>query len=250
MTIDDHQLAAAYALDAASPTELAAFESHLRSCPSCAEEVVGFRLTAARLGSVALVPPPAELRERILSLAARTPQERPGEVVRLVPHARGRDRRGLRGGNSRWLAAAAAVLLVAAAGLGISNYAAVQRTHELTASAAAVAEVLNAPDVESVRGPIAGGGSGSIVVSRERGQAVVVTSGLGPAPAGMAYQLWALGDKQPRSRGLLDPTTPAGTAGEVIAWPTDATTFGMTVEPSGGSTQPTTDPILLLDLPT
>ena len=143
---------------------------------------------------------------------------------------------------------AAGALLVVAGGLGIVAYNNAQEIDQLTATAASVAQVLNADDAESVKGEIAGGGTGSLVVSRERGEAVIVATDLAAAPTGSAYQLWAISESGARSRGLLD-TGSNNAAGQVIEWPADATTFGMTVEPAGGSAQPTTDPILVLEVP-
>jgi anti-sigma-K factor RskA len=236
-----HAISGAYALDAVSDLERRSFERHLSSCESCAEELRGFRLTTARLASVAATQPPASLRQRVLEAAASTPQERPTHTVMTSGEPRA-------GRTVQWLSAAAAVLLIATAALGAATYYKAQSANELSATAAAVAAVLSAPDAESVRGPVTGGGAGSVVVSREQGKAVVVTAGLEQPPSGSTYQLWAIGDEGAQSRGLLTPGE-GGTAGDVVPWPADATTFGMTVEPAGGSEQPTTDPVLLLELP-
>ena len=236
-----HAISGAYALDAVSDLERRSFERHLSSCESCAEELRGFQLTTARLAIVSETQPPANLRQRVLAAAASSPQERPPHTTKT----RGEPRTGR---TVQWLSAAAAVLLIATGALGVATYSKTQRANELTATAAAVAAVLSAPDAESVRGPVSGGGAGSVVVSREQGKAVVVTAGLGQPPSGTTYQLWAIGDEGAQSRGLLTPSA-EGTAGDVVPWPADATTFGMTVEPAGGSEQPTTDPVLLLELP-
>jgi len=236
-----HAISGAYALDAISDLERHSFERHLSSCESCAEELRGFRLTTARLAVASATQPPANLRQQVLAAAASTPQE--GATRTAKPSGEPRA-----GRTVRWLSAAAAVLLIATGALGVATYSNAQRADELTATAAEVAAVLSAPDAESVRGPVSGGGAGSVVVSREQGKAVFTTAGLGQPPSGTTYQLWAIGDEGAQSRGLVTPGE-EGTAGDVVPWPADATTFGMTVEPAGGSEQPTTDPVLLLELP-
>jgi len=238
---DLHALSGPYALNALTELERRQFERHLKTCESCAADINGFTLTAARLSDVlGTEPVPGRLRDSILEQARDTPQERqptavPREASRMSDAV-------------RWLSVAAAALVVVAGGLGVVAYDNAQEVDQLTARAASVAQVLNASDAESVKGAIAGGGTGSMVVSRERGEAVVVATDLASAPAGSAYQLWAINEDGATSRGLLDAGSD-NAAGQVIEWPSDATTFGMTVEPAGGSEQPTSDPILVLDVP-
>ncbi len=236
-----HAISGAYALDAVSDLERRAFERHFSSCESCADELRGFRLTTARLAAISATEPPAELRQRVLAAAATTAQDRPTHAAKISGEPPANR-------TVRWLSVAAAVLLMTTAALGVSTYSNAQRADELAATATAVATVLTAPDAETVHGTVSGGGTGSVVVSREQGQAVFVTTGLEQPPSGKTYQLWAIGDEGAESRGLLTPGA-EGTAGDVVPWPEDATTFGMTVEPAGGSAQPTTDPVLLLELP-
>ena len=238
---DLHSLSGPYALNALTELERRQFERHLETCESCAADIIGFTLTAARLSDVVGTEPvPGHLRDAILTQVKDTPQERPPTSI---PRAASRMSDAV-----RWLSVAAAALLVVAGGLGVVAYNNAEKVDQLTASAASVAQVLNAADAESVKGAIAGGGTGSVVVSRERGEAVVVATDLASAPAGLAYQLWAINDDGATSRGLLD-TGGDNATGQVIEWPSDASTLGMTVEPAGGSEQPTSDPILVLDVP-
>jgi hypothetical protein len=148
---------------------------------------------------------------------------------------------------NRWLAVAAAVLLITTGTLGVTTYLNNQRANDLAATTASAVAVLNAPDAQIVRGDVTGGGTGSIVVSRELGKAVVATTGLAPVADDSTYQLWAIGDSGPKPSDLLDPNA-QGEAGAVVDWPDDATAVGLTVEPAGGSQEPTTDPVLVLDV--
>lgn len=70
-------------------------------------------------------------------------------------------------------------------------------------------------------------------------------SGYGDLPSGRVHQLWLmLPDVQPRSLGLFDGDTP------LVATGLDktATSLAVTVEPDGGSPQPTTQPVVQLAL--
>jgi anti-sigma-K factor RskA len=76
---------------------------------------------------------------------------------------------------------------------------------------------------------------------------VVVTTGLGDLPETRTFQLWVLEpDTSPRSAGLMRPDA-AGTTLEGIAEGiADAQNLAVTVEPAGGSPQPTTRPLLVI----
>ena len=68
--------------------------------------------------------------------------------------------------------------------------------------------------------------------------------GVGRVPEGKALQMWVIGDEGPVSAGLMtgESTTIAGHAF------TDASVVGITIEPEGGSDQPTTDPVVAIAL--
>lgn len=84
MTNEDlHELTAAYALDALDPGERRAFETHLRECEGCQDEIRALSGVVGVLAYASEGPaPPDALRERIL-VAAR--EEGPSNVVALEP---------------------------------------------------------------------------------------------------------------------------------------------------------------------
>jgi anti-sigma factor RsiW len=69
-----HELAGSYALNALDTTELAEFEAHLATCPTCQADVSEFCETAAELSLLSLATPPPELRDNILAAIQNTPQ--------------------------------------------------------------------------------------------------------------------------------------------------------------------------------
>ncbi len=103
--------------------------------------------------------------------------------------------------------------------------------------------VLTAPDATTVTAPVSTGGRAAVVTSDSLGQAVLVTDGLPPAPDGRTYQIWYLGaDGSAASAGFV-PSTATG-AVLLTGDPRSASGVGVTLEPNGGSPQPTTTPVL------
>jgi anti-sigma-K factor RskA len=101
---------------------------------------------------------------------------------------------------------------------------------------------------------VATGGVTTVVLSADRRELVISTSGLAALKPGKTYELWLIGPSAAqttaiRSAGLL-PAAVAGHTTPVLASGLVAgDKLGLTVEPAGGSRQPTTTPVLLLSLP-
>ena len=86
-----------------------------------------------------------------------------------------------------------------------------------------------------------------MVSSQQRGEAVLVADGLTPAPAGQTYQIWYLDSSgAATSAGFV----PEGEHSAVLLQgsPANAAAVGVTLEPSGGSAQPTTKPVLAVEV--
>ncbi|WP_020500231.1 anti-sigma factor [Sciscionella marina] len=240
MNPDVHTLTGAYALDALDDLERASFERHLAECPDCAREVREFQETAARLGAAAAVTTPQRLRERVLAEVARTRQFSPAG-----PRA-GRARPGRWTMRITGLVAAAAV--IAAAVLGVDLW---QTGRDLSGTQSRLAEistVVNAPDAKSAKGTASNGGTATAVVAPSERRAVLVVAGMPPAPADRAYQLWFMGGGKAYSAGLLRRDDRGGFAPVLAATVPGAEQVGLTLEPSGGSPQPTTQPLMAFRL--
>ena len=230
---DVHALAGAYALDALTELERAAFGRHLADCESCAIEVAELSETATRLADLAATAPPPRLRESVLAEIARTPQtggRRRGDESRAQAASVARWR--------RWTATSVAAGIIAA-GAGVATWAVTeQQVRDERAQASRVTGVLAAPDAR-LRTLSVDGGQVTVVTSASQDAAVAVLSGL-PAPGdGKAYQLWFIKPGEFRSAAVL----PAGerTATVRIGPVGDAQTFGVSLERTGGSAsgQPT-----------
>jgi anti-sigma-K factor RskA len=236
-----HLLAGAFAVDALDGDERAAFEAHLPGCPECTDEVRGLQATAARLGSAEAVAPPESLRRSVLAEIARTPQERPAVETRAVPVRR---RRGV-----RILAAAAAVLAVVAIGLSALLLQARSDRAALAARQQELTDVITAADARTKSGAVAGGGRAAVVVSDSRQQAAFVGVDLASPPSGHVYQLWFIGsDGKAASAGTFSPGANGNAAVLMQGDPAGAAAVGLTVEPDGGSPQPTTKPVVAVPI--
>lgn len=246
MTVELHTLTGAYAAHAVTPEEAAEFEAHLRDCPSCPQETRELIATAARMGEAEYAAPPAELKARIMAEIAQTRQLPPtgghSQVVDLAERRRSRLLLGI----------AAAVAALAIVGGGIAGgiaYRANQHSHRVDANAAAIASVLSAPDARTVAANGPDGAHGSAVVSDQK-HAAVFSASSWPKPAqDKVFQLWVIDASGARSAGLLTRRADGSLAPVYAAGVTaSGANFGVTLEPAGGSKQPTTKPVLLMPL--
>ena len=243
---DIHTLTGAYALDALPDDERELFEVHLAACGACAEEVGEFQTTAARLGETAFVHPPIDLRARVLAEIDTTRQERPtsraDDVVTLRPI------RQLPRWATALAGAAAAVLVVAVVGLGMVINDLNSRIGEIETSANRMTDLLAAPDARTISAEGPNGSIARLVVSPSRGEAMFVASDMAPAPHEHTYELWVHGDDQPVKAGVFDVDEDGTVTHMLTNDLSNAFAIGVTVEPEGGSPQPSGDPVMVLEL--
>jgi hypothetical protein len=143
------------------------------------------------------------------------------------------------------LAAAAAVVAVIAT-LAATTIRQQDRIADLQAHNRRLLEVITAPDAQTVRQPVAAGGTGTIVSSRALGKAVLVASDLPKLPSSQDYEAWFMGSGDPRPAGLIDDSSGPQLLTIGLG---EATQIGLTVEPKGGSKRPTTNPIFTASVP-
>jgi anti-sigma-K factor RskA len=230
MTIDLHHLLAPYVLDALEPDERHLFEAHLEQCELCRSELGGFVETANRLGGAEAEPPPPGLRDRLMAMAAITPQERP--VVTAIAQ-RSRLRRAL---PRIAVAAAAVVAAVSIAGFVAEH----QKADDLRAERAEMVAVLTSSDAAMSVDAAAGGASVRVISSPSHDAAVVVGTSLRPLRSDEVYQLWTVHDGRTVSAGVMGN----GPGMMLVDGIKGVEALAVTVEPKGGSKAPTSDPIL------
>ncbi len=270
MNEDIHMLSGAYAIDAVDDVERAQFERHLEACKECREEVDSLRGAATQLSLLFQTTPPERMREQVLqSIAAVRPlpprlSQEAGDRI----EATSRDRAGMpwdpahdapaseleqrraqrhaaprRRSASRWFLAAAAVVAIGGGATVALHPWDRQSQSQLTVAQS----VIQAPDAQRVDQTLADGATTSVVRSKSVGKAVLVANNLPAAPDGKVYQLWL---QNPQgafvSAGFVPPRTGGGTETVVLQGDAvNASGAGISVEPSGGSRQPTTTPIAL-----
>jgi anti-sigma-K factor RskA len=238
---DIHTLAGAYALDALTEIERAAFARHVAGCEACAVEVAELQETSSRLGGALSEPPPAGLRTAVMAEVART---------RQVP-ARAEVRSPGRSEVQRWRrwtagAVAAGVIAIGAAAttwvvldqrLGDAR----RQTEQLAQQQARANAVLSAPDVALRSVAVPGGGKLTVAASASQNAGVVLMSDLAAPPTGQVYELWLLSDTKPVRAGTLLAGQRSAT--RLVGPLTGAGSIGVTLEPEGGSDQPSMNPI-------
>jgi anti-sigma-K factor RskA len=251
--------ASAYVLGALDRDERMRFEAHLSGCAECQAEVRSFRPIADALArTVDAREPSADLRARVIGSATR-PETRTSPAAVTAPRSRSAV-------MIPWLLATAAAIALAA----LTPYT-VQlrnRTRQLVAVVRDLSDrlatsdrqllvarnnvsLLTAPDVRRVdlRGQAsAPQAAARAYFSRSRG-VYFVASDLPSIPSDRAYQLWFVlpGSANPVSASVFGPS--AGGGAELIAavpaTMADPNVLAVTVEPAGGSPQPTTTPFLV-----
>ena len=188
--------------------------------------------TLASLSSVTLVEPPPGLRGRLLAQIMAESNQRPGEESAVDELAQ---RRTVKAG--RWriaVAAAAAAVVVLAGGVFIGQ----QLQPEQTPSTAAT--VLDAPDARTAEAAVATGGTATVVYSRKERAAVVIMNDVAKPAADTVYQMWLIPSSgNPVSAGLIATDAVAPTTTAVVTDVGDATAWALSIEPTGGSPQPT-----------
>jgi anti-sigma-K factor RskA len=277
MSADVHSLVGAYAVDAIDEQERAAFELHLAECPECRAEVASLVEAGAQLSLVSQTAPPPAMRAAVLAgirtvrplppleqpaaaghqlqgvgrdpdaPAARIPVVIDDDDAEPTPTAPAADlpanvvpmRR--RRPVAEWLVGAAAAVALIAGGIAWSPWDDGAGKAPVSASE----QVLEAKDAQRVVQNI-GGAKVTVVRSASLHKAVVVADNMAAAPTGKDYQFWF---DQP-GKGMVNAgVMPHGSAPTLtVMLEGDAATAsgaGITLEPAGGSPEPTSTPLAL-----
>ncbi len=234
---ETHMLTGAYALGAVDDIEAAKVRELLRTSPEAAAEVRLFTETAARLGEAEAMEPPPGMRAAVLAEIATTRQA----PTVLAPKRASGNR------FARLVSVAAAGLLVVAVGAGATaldfrdRMSEAQQANQATTQAnEAMIEVLADPGRQLLDAEFAGGHA-TLVVSGDR--VVVLGTDVEAPPEGKAYQLWMIPPTEgaaPIPSVTLTATGDGGFWGDTGGYAVGQA-LAVTVEPVGGSQQPTSD---------
>jgi anti-sigma-K factor RskA len=219
---DIHALSGAYAVDAVDDIERASFERHLAGCPSCRAEVESLRAASAALADDATTTPPPALRAAVLGDISRV-RPLPPVTVGSPVHRR------------KWFPALVAAVVLALVGVGGAVW---QPWRDDTSVAPSVTDqVLSDPAAQRFTKDLGGGVTATVVRSAKLNRAVIVTENMPAPPEGKVYQLWLqTPNRHMNAAGLM----PAGADTVLFEGDADdAVGAGVSLEPAGGSAQPT-----------
>lgn len=229
------ELLGVWAMDALDPAERELVEHAIREDPELRAEAESFRSVTSALGEDAAVAPPASLRESVFAQINEPSTENHAESAVTEISSK---RRGL--GRGFWLGSvAASIALVLGIVWGVSTLGdtGISQRDQFVA----IEEVLERPGAEHYTAELSGGGEIEAATGPE-GTAVLTAADLPEVESDRTYQLWAIaGDEQPESLGLLEVEDGRALT-RVEDLPQEAV-LALTVEPEGGSEQPTTEPI-------
>ena len=279
------ELAGAYALHALSAEEAAEYERYLLRSEEARIEAAELSDTAVALGlSTAPVQPSSGLKASLMAQLASTPQLAPldtpaqpnGPVlptdaspvvapvaavpVAAAPSVTEAAPSDVRSGSAadraqrRWFQRPAGLLAAAAAAVALfvggtfAGQAIYGNPDDQFAQeqAAGLAEINAAGDTQRASTETVDGQKATLVWSGELGLSAIIVDDLPALGEDEDYQLWYIGEAGPVSAGTFD-SEGSGAAWRVLDGTMAAgDAVGVTVEPAGGSDQPTTDPIVAI----
>ncbi|MFY2790485.1 anti-sigma factor domain-containing protein [Rhodococcus sp. KRD162] len=194
--------------------------------------------TLALVAAIDATPAPDRLRRVVLDRVAASGQdptvreptvrETPSNVTPLHRHRRER--------SKTWrysMMSAAAAVIVAVGGVVV-----VTQTMGNDAQPSQVEQIVAAPDARQATADFPGGGTATVSYSLSRDAVVVTLDGVPQPPPGRAYQMWFV-DGTPRSAGVMTDEEITSKSGTVVDGLGAATNFAFSLEPAGGSPQPT-----------
>ena len=205
--------------------ERADIERRVASAPSAVadafhSDVRAVRETMSAASAFTALQPPEHLRARVLAVA--------------------KPKRKFHWRNALLAAAAAVVIGLVAAGIGLSL--------RPTQTQSTAEQVFAAPDVHTVSGQMPGGGTATVIFSREKNAGVLVMNDVPKPKTGTVYQMWLINDLGPASAGTMDARAVSPSTTAVLPDLRRSTALAFTVEPGTGSTKPTTPIIAELSL--
>jgi anti-sigma-K factor RskA len=241
---DVHALAGAYALNALPADERAFFERHLAVCEACSNEVAELSETASRLGNAAAAQPPPDLRARILTAADVTRQLPPEQAPVVAP----RGWQHLRGRLLVGVAACLALAVVGLTGINVNLNSQLREEQVARADSDRVAAVLGSSDLKTVELPMNAGAPERFLFSPAQDEGVLVASGLSDPGSNKTYELWLIHDGTPVPAGLFRPNADGSAVAAIDGIVRGAEKVAITIEPAGGSKQPTGSIVASADL--
>lgn len=277
--VDTDNLSGAYVLNALNDDERHAFEALLAESDDLRTEVTELNETALLLARAAEpVAPSAGLRASILDRIATTPQLAPLTVVAVDPltaggagdddHERRADRRpapemepseseGAQvlaptgAARARWFTRPVAILGAAAAAAALffgggAIVSSIDQPSQQQQQASGIDEIYAARDFQRTVADVSTGGKATLIWSNDLGRSAVVVDGMTSLPGDQTYELWYINADGAIPAGTFDASSEAPATHVLKGEMSPGDTIGITVEPSGGSSAPTSDPVVAI----
>lgn len=256
MNADREYLAAGCALGTLAEAEVLEARELEAADPTFAQDVQSFRETLGLLAdSDDGIAPSAQVEAAILAIPKQHAQFAPAEPAsrhEAVSQPESAPAAPRKRPLTTLFALAASTLLVLSAVLAGALVNQQQDSAEIEDSlTAAEAEreraqrLLSASDLSFTEAEASVGGSLSLAYSVSERMMQLTPHDMPELPEDQTMQLWLIDDSGAQSAGLMTGTQTELLTDVAMA---DDMTFGITVEPAGGSDEPTSEPVLLADL--
>jgi len=277
---DPELMTGSHALNALTDDERASVERALSDSPELQRESDSLRETALALAfAVSPIEPSASLKTSLLAKIQTTPQLPALDDSRVMPepvrearHASAPDvtpatpvtdlqsapGRAASTARARWFQRPAAMLSMAAAGavvllsVGFGVGGTLLQDDggapATTQAASGLDQIYAAPDFQRSTAKVKGGGTATVVWSGQLQRSAVILDGVSAAPKDKTYELWYIGSPESggtiTAAGLMDDVDGGVRSAVLRGTMGTGDMIGITVEPAGGSKQPTTKPVV------
>jgi anti-sigma-K factor RskA len=255
-------LLALYALGALTEEERAQVDAYVADQPEAQAQLAHLIRAASALPFAATpVEPPASLKHALMDRVHADARARSSAAVPPPPSPVSRFVASLRGGLALPALAGASVLIAIAAGVwALALNAEVGRLRDETAALrrdlARQAEVIAQVSSPGVRVMAIAGtehqpaARGQLFANPAARSAVLIVADLSPLPEGQVYQFWLIRGETPVSAGTFEVdergrAVLSVTSDQVVS---SFDAMGVSIEPDGGSPQPTGDIVMLSQL--
>jgi hypothetical protein len=229
----------AYVLGALGPAEASALKAHLETCQVCQDELRRYQQIGDGLaGALPLHIAPRSVRGKLLASLEETKRS-----------ARPKTRWGVR----QFAAGVLALVLISTNLIAFLQIRDLRQQHiqladQVEQQHTILGMLAASTEIHSVSGD---GFSGHLLLDREKNLAYLLTWNLPPPPQGQVYQIWLIDpDGQETAAALFRPEFDRPfTSAALVTSRTFVEFVGIkvTIEPSGGSDTPTSEPILKMD---